>query len=83
MIANHKSQYYGAGFGKENIGIKILPKFVSLGDWLNGIAIHLFKEYRKKGRWRGEEYQDSRFNPGHTELVGYLYQQMECPVGAE
>lgn len=59
MIANHKSQYHSAGFGKDNIGNKILPKSVSLGDWLNGIAIHLFKEYRKKGRWRGEEYQDS------------------------
>lgn len=53
MIANHKSQYSSVRFRKDNIGIKILPKFISLGGWFNGMAIHPFKECKKAGG-RGE-----------------------------
>lgn len=39
-----KSQYHSTEFGKDNKGLKILPKFLSLGDWLNGVATHSLTE---------------------------------------
>lgn len=38
------------GLEKDNTGVKILLKYLvwGIGNWLNGVAIHLFKEYRKK-----------------------------------
>lgn len=51
-INGSKLYYYSVGLGKRQHRNQNVAQVSSFGDWLNGVAIHSFKDYGKKRQMR-------------------------------